>query len=236
MARTIKEQEYVKKRNDILDSAQQFLFTKGYERMAIQDIITDLNISSGAFYHYFNSKTVLLEALIERMQQEAEKLLLPIVHDLSLSAQEKLRSFFTKIDNLKITNKSFLLRMIRGWYSDNNAIVRQKVNEATIERRTPLLASIVNQGIQENVFAVSHPSQAAEIILSLTLSMENTFARLLLSSEREHDEPRFIENIVATHDGYMNAIERVLGAPSHFLDNLEAEMVRRWFEGTDIEK
>ena len=235
MARTIKEQEYVKKRNEILDSAQQFLFTKGYERMAIQDIITDLNISSGAFYHYFNSKTVLLEALIERMQQEAEQLLLPIVHDLNLSAQEKLRSFFTEIDNLKIANKSFLLRMIRGWYSDNNAIVRQKVNEATIERRTPLLALIVNQGIQENVFAVFHPIQTAEVILSLTLSMENTFARLLLSSEREHDEPRFIENIVATHDGYINAIERVLGAPSHFLDNLDAETVRRWFEGKDTE-
>ena len=54
MARTVKEQEYAEKRNEILDAAQRLVYTKGYERMTIQGILADLQISSGAFYHYFD--------------------------------------------------------------------------------------------------------------------------------------------------------------------------------------
>ena len=57
MARTVKEQEYAEKRNDILDSALRLVYSKGYERMTIQDIQADLQISSGAFYHYFEFET-----------------------------------------------------------------------------------------------------------------------------------------------------------------------------------
>ena len=70
MARIVKEQAYAEKRNEILDVAQRLVYTKGYEQMTIQDILDDLQISKGAFYHYFDSKQALLEALIERMLQE----------------------------------------------------------------------------------------------------------------------------------------------------------------------
>jgi AcrR family transcriptional regulator len=56
MARTVNEQEYAEKRGQILDAAQRLVYTKGYERMTIGDILADLQISSGAFYHYFDSK------------------------------------------------------------------------------------------------------------------------------------------------------------------------------------
>ena len=35
MARKVKEYEYTNRRNEILDSAQRFLFTKGYEKMTV---------------------------------------------------------------------------------------------------------------------------------------------------------------------------------------------------------
>ena len=67
MARKVNEQEYAEKRNEILEAAQRLVFTKGYERMTIQDLQAELKISSGAFYHYFGSKPAVLEALAERM-------------------------------------------------------------------------------------------------------------------------------------------------------------------------
>ena len=39
MARTVKEQEYATKRNEILDIARKLVYTKGYEQMSIQDIL-----------------------------------------------------------------------------------------------------------------------------------------------------------------------------------------------------
>ena len=65
MARIVKEPAV--RRNEILDAAQRLVYRKGYEQMTIQDILDDLHLSKGAFYHYFDSKQSLLEALIERM-------------------------------------------------------------------------------------------------------------------------------------------------------------------------
>src|SRR6266481_3196300 len=81
MARIVKEEAYAVKRNEILDVAQRLVYTKGYEQMTIQDILDELQISKGAFYHYFDSKQALLEAVIERIGEEAEPLVLSIVDD-----------------------------------------------------------------------------------------------------------------------------------------------------------
>ncbi|MFB3765028.1 MAG: TetR/AcrR family transcriptional regulator [Methanotrichaceae archaeon] len=228
MARTIKEEEYAEKRNGILDAVQRLVYSKGYERMTIKDILEDVNISSGAFYHYFRSKPSVLEAFIERIQEEVGKSLPPIIHDPHLSAIEKLQGFFDTLYRLRVAHKVDIVNLWRVWYTDENAIVRQKVDEAVLEQRAPLLMEIVHQGIQEGVFATAYPDQAGIIILSLMHGMGNTIARLLLSLGQECDEQRCVEEIVTVHAAYMDAIERVLGAPQNSLYRADAEMVKMW--------
>src|SRR5258706_16081368 len=94
MARAIKEDEYAAKRNQILDMVQRLIYTQGYEQMTIQDVLDGLQMSKGAFYHYFRSKPALLEALVERTVDQIEQVLTPIVQDPHLDALEKLRQFF----------------------------------------------------------------------------------------------------------------------------------------------
>ena len=228
MARTVNEQEYAEKRKEILDAAQRLIFTKGYERMAIGDVLAELKISSGAFYHYFDSKPALLEAFVERGEKEVEKQLLPIIHDPDLTAIEKLQRFFDTLDQMRSAQKTFLVDLLRVWYTDDNAIVREKVDQAIIERRGPMLNEIVCQGIQDGLFTTPYPDQAGEIILSLLQGMGNTHARLLLSLGQGVDELRCVENIVAAHAAYMEAIERVLGAPQNSLYRTDAEAAKVW--------
>src|SRR5438876_5314049 len=124
MVRTVNEAAYAAKRNAILDAAQRAVATKGYEQMAIADILGELQISSGAFYHYFDSKPVLLLALVERMGEQLEQLMLPIVQDPTLGALEKLQRFFATLDNWKREHKGLVVAYMRVWYADENAIVR----------------------------------------------------------------------------------------------------------------
>ncbi|MBU5444741.1 TetR/AcrR family transcriptional regulator [Paenibacillus sp. MSJ-34] len=233
MARTINEQEYAKKRNEILDTAQRLIHVKGYERMTIQDILNELQISSGAFYHYFGSKPAVLEAFIERIREETEKPLLPIIRDPKLSAIEKLQGFFDTLDRLRSENRAAVLKLGRVWYADENAIVRQKVEEAVREQRAPLLTEIVRQGVREGVFTTAYPEQSGEVILSLQQGMGNTHAKLLLSLEKEQDPQNCMERITVTYAAYMDAIERVLGAPSNALYRLDAEAVKAWVTAED---
>ena len=56
MTRIVKDP--VVRRNEILDVAERLLTTKGYEQMAIQDIVDELQIAKGTVYHYFDTKSV----------------------------------------------------------------------------------------------------------------------------------------------------------------------------------
>jgi hypothetical protein len=58
--------------------------------------------------------------------------------------------------------------------------------------------------------------------------MGNTHAKLLLALDRERDERRGVEAIITTHAAYMDAIERVVGAPVHSLYRADAEAVQVW--------
>ena len=228
MARTVKPEEFAAKRREILDAAQRLMFTKGYEQMSIQDILDEIQISSGAFHHYFASRGALLEAFIERIQQETEKPLLPIIHHPHLTAIEKLQGFFDTLDRLRIAHQADVIKLVHVWYSDDNALVRLKVDEAILQQRAPLLTEIVRQGIREGIFTTAYPDKAGEIILYLLQGMGNTHARLLLSLEQGSDDERCIEQIIATHAASMDAIERVLGAPPHSFYRADAGAVNIW--------
>ena len=81
MARMIDVTTKVAKTNEILDCAQRLIYTKGYADMSIQDIINELGISKGAFFHYFPSKSALLEAMLERTSEQGMAVVTPIVDD-----------------------------------------------------------------------------------------------------------------------------------------------------------
>ncbi len=232
MARTVKPEEFAAKRKEILNATQRLVLTKGYEQMSIQDILDEVRISSGAFHHYFDSRRALLEAFIEHIRQESEKPLLPIIHDPDLSAIEKLQGFFDTLDRLRIARKADVVKLAHVWYTDDNAIIRRRVDEAVLQQRVPLLTEIVHQGIQEGSFTTAYPDQAGEVILSLLQSMGNTHARLLLSSDQEGNDEHRSEQIVATHAAYMDAIERILGTPPHSFYRADAKAVNVWVAAT----
>src|SRR5260370_15475386 len=108
MVRMVNEAAYAVRRNAILDAAQRAVETTGYEQMAIADLLSELHISSGAFYHYFASKPALLLALVERMGEEVERLVLPIVHEPHLGALDKLHRLFATLDPQQITHYDLL--------------------------------------------------------------------------------------------------------------------------------
>ena len=227
MARSVNEKEYALKRNQILDVTQRLVYTKGYEQMAIQDILVELQISKGAFYHYFDSKPALLEALIERIAQEALQLLNPIVQDPHLPALEKLQRFFDTAVRWKTARKTFMIELLHVWYADHNAIVRQKMLAMSSRHTLPLLTAIFHQGIQEGVFNIPFPDQIGVVLLSFIQGIGDAFAELLLAREPQGDELQRAERLIAAYD---DALERLLGAPAGSLHLMDAESLKEWFD------
>jgi AcrR family transcriptional regulator len=225
MARKVKKEDYAYRRNEILDAAQTLVYTKGYEQMSIQDILEALKISKGAFYHYFDSKQALLDGLIERMLDEAELVLRPIVEAKDLSAIEKMQRYLNTGGRWKVAQKAFMLDLLRVWHTDSNILVRQKQETAAMKRIAPMLAEIIRQGIAEGVFTTKYPDLFGSMILGLSRGIEEAIAELLLAEEPPPDALQSLEAIMGA---YSESCERVLGAPAGSLLMGDAEVLKEW--------
>lgn len=225
MPRVVKEEDYAARRKEILDVARQLVYTKGYEQMSIQDILDTMKISKGAFYHYFDSKQDLLDGLIERMLDDAEEILRPIVEDKNLSAIEKLRRYFDTSGRWKVAQKAFMLDLLRIWRADTNAILRQKQEAAAMKRIAPVLADIIRQGVAEGVFSTKYPDQFGSMLVGLSRGFEDAVADLLLT---EHPPPDALEQLEAAVGAYSDSLERILGAPPGSLPLADIETLKEW--------
>jgi AcrR family transcriptional regulator len=223
MARIVKEPEV--RRNEILDAAERLMVTKGYEQMAIRDIMDELQIAKGTVYHYFDSKLELLMALVERKGEQAEQLVLPMLSDREMHAQDKLLRFLAVLDQHKRANKDLLFVFLRVWYAHENLIFRHTLYQARIKRLSPWLAQIIQQGVEEGVFTTAYPDEAARIIIALLEDLGYAVAELLFVEEGgQLDFPRMAQVGEATAD----ALERVLGMKPGCLRQSWSEDLSRW--------
>jgi len=231
MARKVNENEYATRRSEILQSARKRVYIKGFDQMTIQDILDDLSISKGAFYHYFDSKADVQEALVEYMVvNEVEPLLNAIVQDQRMTALEKLHAYFDLSARWKSAQKEMLLSLTRVWYSDENAQFRQRLNSLSIKKITPMLGEIIRQGIREGVFTTPYPEHFGEIIVYVMLGLSEKIVGLLLRSDELHqDDPIVTESIVEYKVILADAMERLLGAPAGSIHPFDPEMLREWF-------
>jgi AcrR family transcriptional regulator len=225
VARSVNAQEYAQKRNAILDVAQRYITTKGYEQMTTQDLLEQLQISRGALYHYFDSKQALLMALVERIAEQAEQLVVPIVSDRALPAQDKLLRFFAVLDQYKRDNLEVVFAFLRVWYADENALFRQKLYLARIKRLAPWLAQIIQEGVADGAFTTPYPENAARMIISLLEDLGYAMVELLLVEE---GKPRDIPQMVQISEATVDALERVLGVKSGRLRRQWGEDLSRW--------
>ncbi|HUD44781.1 MAG TPA: TetR/AcrR family transcriptional regulator [Patescibacteria group bacterium] len=225
MSRIVNQKEFTAKRNEILDFAQKLIYTKGYTQMTIQDILDGLKISKGALYHYFYSKEKILEALVDRMGENAKRYIITIEQDKNLSAIQKFHSYITSSASWKNQQKELIISLMRMWYTDDNLFIRQKLNNESMKYVSPFFESIIRQGIKEKVFKTRFPAQVAIIISGIALSLSDTIIELLISNPKQPSFQRF-EDIM---DAYFETIEHILQAPSGSLKVRELSDFKDWF-------
>lgn len=216
---------YTTRREAFLDAAQQLVQRKGYEQMSIQDVLDEMGVSRGAFYHYFNSKAALLEAVIERMVTDALAAVGPIVDDPMLSAQAKLRLLFSGIARWKTDRKALMLEILRVWYSDDNALMREKLRQAMLTQLVPLLSAIITQGRGEGIFSAGSPD-TARVLVTLVQGAQDLAGELF--SARQANEIAFVQ-VEQRFLAYQEAVERILGVPAGSITFVDPPTLQEWF-------
>jgi len=228
MARTVNVAEHAARRDEILDAAQRLILATGYELLTVQDILNDLQISKGAFYHYFDSKPAVIEALTARLVSDSERALAPIAKNPGMGALEKLQAFFGEIIRWKSERQNLFVAMLPVWYAPDNLAFRLLVDRESAKRLAPLLSAIVRQGVDEGPFATAYPDQAGAIIFAVIQALQDAMAQRLLAALHRAASSPSVEEIVNTHGAHMEAIERYLGVPAGTLNRVEVQAVKSW--------
>ncbi len=226
MARTVNATLHTVRRDAFLDVAQRLVQTKGYEAMSIQDVLDELEASKGAFYHYFDSKQALLEAVVERFADGAMASLAPILNDPDLPALTKLEKVFAGIATLKAEQKELMLAIIEVWNSDDNAIVREKVRRLSERIMVPLFSAVVRQGVDEGTFRVDSPDETARVLVSLMQGFQLQATDLFIARQAGAVSFEIVQRAVAANT---EAFERILGIPKGSVTLTDEPTLRFWF-------
>ena len=227
MARTLDPVAHAVRRDEFLDAAQSLIQTRGYEDMSIQDILERTEASRGAFYHYFDSKAALLEALIERLTVAGTATILPVVDDPSLGALEKFTRVFDGIARWKAQRKELMLALLQVWYSDENALVRDKLRQQMLVVLTPAVAAILEQGRREGVFTAAPGPDTAQVILTLLHGAGETAGRLFFARQAGAIS---VDDVRRRLVAYSLAVERVLGVPAGSVQIVDDMTLHEWFD------
>jgi len=226
LARTLDPAVHAVRRETFIDIAQRLIQAKGYEQMSIQDVLDEAAASRGAFYHYFDSKAALLEAVVERMVEAATSTLAPLIADPGVPALQKLQGVFTGVARWKGERTELMLALLQVWLSDENAIVREKFRHGLVARLAPLLAAIVRQGADEGVFTSSSPDDLARVLVSLLQGTNETAVELYVARQAGKVSFEAVQRLLAT---YVEAFERLLGLPCGSLTLVDQAVLREWY-------
>jgi AcrR family transcriptional regulator len=82
-------------RQKIIAAAKNLFSTHGYSEATIDDIITAVGITKGAFYHYFKSKETICTEIIDNIQKDYQNIFESLPKD--ADSFEKLRTVIRQI-------------------------------------------------------------------------------------------------------------------------------------------
>ena len=155
--------EYEERRKEILETAERLFITKGYTKTTVNDILKEIGIAKGTFYHYFKSKEEVMDEIIMRIIKEDVAKAKVIVSNPNIPVLEKL---FRVLIEQSPKSGDVKDKMIEQFHQPNNAEMHQKSLVQSIILLSPVLTEVLEQGIEEGIFSTSYPQETIELLLS----------------------------------------------------------------------
>jgi AcrR family transcriptional regulator len=226
VARTLNPEAHATRRDEFVDAAQALILSRGYDRFSIQDVLDATGASKGAFYHYYDSKEALLDAVVDRMADQAMTRVQPLLDDDNLSAPRKLEAVFGGIAEFKAERRDLVMGFLRVWASPDNAIVRERLRRLVAKRQLVLFDRIVEQGVTEGSFATRFPEHLPRVLATFVAGMSELAMDLWIG--RQEGTITF-EEVTRTFDAYLEAFERIVGARPGSLRFLDEPTIELWY-------
>lgn len=181
--------DHAERREEIISTAHRLFFSLGYETCTINDIIMEIGIAKGTFYHYFRGKQELLEALIDQLSKQILTRINAIAGDTSRSAAERLSLYFQESLLLKSQTPELMLAALSTMYKPENTLLRVRMFESSNAQVAPVLAQLIREGVERGEFHVDDPDLCGEYIIRSFATFSDKAARIILEDGHTESTP-----------------------------------------------
>lgn len=209
---------HTERKTEILQTARRLFYTDGYESVTIRQIIEEIGIAKGTFYHYFASKEELLNALVDSMFDAILPMTETIVENGEMNALAKLQELFTSAKTWKYANVDLVLLTMKQLYRDENILMRTKIQKKSSDLLSPLYARVIRQGMEEGLFRCGYPDETATMIMALAIGMSDTIVNsMLLLENGKAETPQLLDQLDRCLKAMDRAVERLIGLEENAL-------------------
>ncbi len=179
-------------RDQIIESADQLFYHRGFEHTSFADIADEVKISRGNFYHHFKSKDEILEAVIELRLKRTQEML-----DQWESSGQSPTERIEKFIRMLIMNQAKL--KLYGCPVGTLCTELAKMDHASKEHANKLM-TLFRTWISRQFSAAGRKKEADELALHL-LARSQGIATL---ANTFHDE-KFIKNEVRHMEDWLKS-------------------------------
>ena len=199
-----------KRKQALLKIAYDMFLSRGYENTSVDEIIAEAQIAKGTFYYYFPSKEKLLADVIEMMIESESETARQIVGS-DLPVPQKIVAVITSVKPAETEQpiKDALMQ-------PENVLMHVKIRKKLIEVIVPLLSEVIEEGVNQGIFACDNIPERVRMLLVIS---NDTF-----------NERTFTERDIAV---FIDTTEKLLGAETgtmrfiyDLIDKTEMEILK----------
>ena len=152
-----------KTKTEILLTAIRLFTAKGWENVNVEDVVKEVGVTRGAFYHYFKSREDLIKAVTDKMFFDNNPFVIAS-KETGLNALEKLQlalklDFAKNVENDKMFDEIFKAL-------DNPVLFKSELL-SQLNTIAPYVEKLLLEGNEDGSLSVKYPKQAAEVLALL---------------------------------------------------------------------
>ena len=208
------------RRTQLIETAERLFYVNGYENTSVQDILDEMHFSKGGFYHHFDSKLSLLQAICETRAQETCETAAAYLSRAEGTALQKLNGVLRVSALWQGGGPGFVSLLIGVAYREDGALMRERMKDCQLSGMQDIVTEILSEGRAAGEIWASDLAGTAQLILRLYTQFTDEVAFLLA---REDSREALGEKLARKLRLYRDAIERILIAPLGSIVLFEAD-------------
>jgi len=203
------------RKQELLDAALNLFYDKGYHKTSINDVISRVGVTKGAFYYYFKSMEDVVESIALSEASKLIKIAQKFADNNTLNALEKIQGLMLEAISMNKANVENREKFFKLMQDEDNAKLAQRIHKKVYSVSFPIVKSIIEQGVKEGHFNTEFPEDAAELYIQLSSIYKNSLHRLLSAMA---DQQGIVEIVNRKLTFYQQVLETVLGVEKGVLN------------------